>query len=187
MNKTIRHLASLAPFGLALLLAGCAGPETSQESPKYLPEVSDQRSAPFKAAKQVEGDGVRFYLGENILGTSLINVLHREVTLKASKQPQRKTVAVTDIEVSAYVPGNDLLVDRTRTGKYAPAPGSLVLNDLSSDTTTTVRARISYLLDGKSYEEEHIGTARAPELRVRASELYDQAIDDMVSRLARTG
>ena len=187
MNRTIRCLASLLPIGLALFLAGCAGPETTQVSPKYLPEISDQRSTPFMASKQVEGDGVRFYLGENIFGSSLITVLHREVALKASKRPQRETVAVTDIEVSAYVLGNDWLVDRTRTGKYAPAPGSLVLNDLSSDSTTTVRARISYLLDGKSYEEEHVGAARAPELRVRASELYDQAIDDLVSRLARTG
>jgi hypothetical protein len=138
-------------------------------------------------SKAVEGDGVRFYLGEDIFGSSLITVLHREVTLKAPKLPQQKTVKVTDIEVSAFVPGTGLLVERTRTGKYAPAPGSLVLNDLSSDTTSNVRARISYLLDGKPYDEEQVGAARAKELRVRASEIYDQAIDGLVSRLAQTG
>ena len=168
-------------------LAACAGPEVTSESQHYIPVVSDQRAAPFVVSKAVEGGGVRFYLGEDIFGSSLITVLHREVTLKATKLPQQKMVKVTDIEVSAFVPGTGLLVDRTRTGIYVPAPGSLVLDDLSSDTSTTVRARISYLLDGKPYEEKQVGTARAPELRVRASELYDQAIDDLVSRLARTG
>ena len=168
-------------------LAACAGPEVTSESQHYIPVVSDQRAAPFMVSKAVEGGGVRFYLGEDIFGSSLITVLHREVTLKAPKLPQQKTVKVTDIEVSAFVPGTGLLVDRTRSGKYVPAPGSLVLDDLSSDTSTTVRARISYLLDGKPYEENQVGAARAPELRVRASELYDQAIDELVSRLARTG
>jgi len=187
MPRPFRHFSLLATIGLALFLAGCAGPETSPDTPKYLPVVSDQRGAPFEVTKQVEDNGVRFYLGENIFGSSLIDVLHREVTLKAPKLPRQKTVAVTDIEVSAFVPGTDLLVDRTRTGKYAPAPGSLVLSDLSSDTTTTVRARISYLLDGKPFEEEQLGPARAVDLRVRANELYDQVIDGLISRLARTG
>jgi len=176
-------------FSLLLLvwLAACAGPEVTSESQHYIPVVSDQRAAPFVVSKAVEGDGVRFYLGEDIFGSSLITVLHREVTLKAPKLPLQKTVAVTDIEVSAFVPGIDFLVDRTRTGKYAPAPGSLVVNDLSSDMATTVRARISYLLDGKPFEEEQLGPARAVDLRVRANELYDQAIDGLISRLARTG
>ncbi len=168
-------------------LAGCAGPEVTSESQRYIPVVSDQRAAPFVVSKAVEGGGVRFYLGEDIFGSSLITVLHREIALKAPKLPQQKTVSVTDIEISAFVLGTGLLVDRSRTGKYAPAPGSLVLDDLSSDTTTTVRARISYLLDGKPYEEERSGPTRAPELRVRANEVYDQAIDGLVSRLAQTG
>jgi hypothetical protein len=62
-----------------------------------------------------------------------------------------------------------------------------VLSDLSRDTATTVRARISYLLDGKPFEEEQLGPARAVDLRVRANELYDQAIDGLILRLARTG
>ena len=65
--------------------------------------------------------------------------------------------------------------------------GSLVFEDLRAETTATVRARINYLLDGKPYEELHEGTVSAPDLRVRAGELYEKTIEGLVGRIARSG
>ncbi len=171
-------------FLLSIGLVACAGPEVLPEEPRYRPVVSDRRDAPFTALKAVEGGGVRFYLGETILGPPLIDVLHRELTLRAPKLPRPVTVEVTGLEISAFVPGADPLADRGQ-GPYVPDPGSLVVADLGADAT--LRASIAYRVDGQPFREEQVGAASAAELRLVAGTLYGRAIDDLVRRLAGSG
>ena len=178
---------------LALLLAACAGP-AAQPDPgpaRHAAVISDLRPAPFEVAKVAEEDGVRFYLGEDFLGVALIDVLHREVALELPKQPRQHTLEVTDLELSTFVAPGDLPVDswpaRRVHGRYRPAPGSLVLEELGAATTTRIRARIGYRLDGQPLVEEVDDSARLRDLHQRAGELYDRAIGRVVERVLQEG
>lgn len=182
---------ALLMLPLALLLAACAGPAVQPDPgpARHAATVSDQRPTPFEVAKVIEDDGVRFYLGEAFLGAGLMEVLHREVALQLPKQPQPHTVEVTELELSAFVPGSSFPVDPSRVtrGRYQPAPGSLVLEELGADATARIRARIDYRLDGQPWVEEVSDSTRLRDLHRRAGELYQQAIGRMVGRILPEG
>jgi hypothetical protein len=191
MINACRSALFLLP--LALLLAACAGPAAQPDpgSARYTAVVSDQRPTPFEVAKMIEDDGVRFHLGEAFLGAGLMEVLHREIALQLPKQPRQHTLEVTDLELSAFVPGSSFPIDPSRTvlvrGRYRPAPGSLVLEDLGAEAITRIRARIDYRLNGQPVVEEVNDNARLRDLHRRAGELYDQAIGRMVARILHEG
>lgn len=184
------HLLPLLPL---LLLAACAGPAPAPDTvpPRYAPTVSDLRATPFEISKALEDGGVRFYLGDEYLGSQLMEILHRQVALKLPKQPRQHTLEVTDLELSTFVSGGNFLVDPTQDllvrDRYYPAPGMLVLEDLGDEATTQVRARISYRLDGQSFVEEVVDSARIRDLHQRAGELYVKAIERMLSRVLQQG
>ncbi len=187
----ILHHTALSLSLSALLLAGCAGTPEPSQPPTFAPVVSDQRSHPFEAAKSVEGDGVRLYVGEAFFGPSLIDVFHREVALKAPRLPERVQLEVTDLEVSILVSGGNFLIDPSRAlvdrGRYRPAPGALVLDDLGPEARQSVRVQIGYRVNGEPREELLQGPAGAVEIRERAGELYREAISRIVRRLEPNG
>jgi hypothetical protein len=184
-DKTLRPLLIIA---CTVLLAGCAsGPPPAKVPTGHGPTVVDQRAAPLAVAKEVESGGVRLYLGEEVFGPGLIEILHRELALGAPRSPNPRTVAVSDIEVSVLVRRDDLLIDSTRAGSYVPKPGVLILADLRPEAEPSIQTRIRYAIDGRTFEEHQTGVAPAPDVRVRASELYDKAIDGLITRLSESG
>ncbi|MDX1592873.1 MAG: hypothetical protein R3298_01405 [Gammaproteobacteria bacterium] len=185
-----RRHRPLTWLSLAALLSACAATVDEDTPSSYPFTFSDRRATPLEVAKLAEGDGVRYVVGESFLGPALIDVLHRELLIRAPRLPRPVHIEVTGLDVSILVADRGVRVGPDRvllaSGPYRPAPGVLVLEAIGSGRAT-VRVRIDFRLDDEPRRVESNGEVVTDDVRQRVGEIYRESIERLAVQLRQTG